>query len=125
MGRLTQAKVESLMRAGKPGVFAVGDGSGLCLSISRAGTASWELRYRYAGKACWYTIGRHSDELKLADAKIKAGLERARISEGVNPVAERRRTRLAQTAAKTIAELAKDYLARALDSLAEGTQADI
>jgi hypothetical protein len=121
MGRLTQGKVEALIRAGKPGVFAVGDGSGLCLSISKAGTVSWELRYRYAGKAHWYTVGRYSEELKLAPAKIKAGLERARIAAGVNPVAERRRSKLAQTSAKTLSELAEDYLARALSNLAEGT----
>jgi len=107
MRRLTQGKVESLISAGKPGVFPAGDGSGLCLSISKAGTASWELRYRYAGKARWYTIGRYSDELKLAGAKIKAGLERARIAGGVNPVAERRRSKLAQTSAKTLAEQAE------------------
>ena len=87
MGRLTQGKIESLIRVGRPGVVAVGDGSGLCLSISKTGTVSWELRYRYAGKARWYTVGRYSHELKLADAKLKAGLERARIAEGVDPVA--------------------------------------
>jgi hypothetical protein len=108
MGRLTQGSVESLIRAGKAGVFAVGDGSGLCLSISKAGSASWELRYRYGGKAHWYTVGRYSEELKLESTKIKAGLERARIAAGVNPVAERRRSKLAETNAKTLAELAED-----------------
>jgi hypothetical protein len=76
LGRLTQAKFEALIRAGKSGVLAVGDRTGLSLSISNAETPTRELRYRCGGKACWYTVGRYSEELKLANAKSKAGLER-------------------------------------------------
>ena len=120
MGRLTELKVQSLVKANKPAVVAVGDGSGLALRIRPTGV-SWQLRYRHAGKARWLTIAKQS-ECSLKEAQKKATRERARINEGVDPVADRRRSRLALKAAKVFRDLATDFELRAFPDLAPGTQ---
>ena len=127
MGRLTEPRLQELLHAGKPVVVAVGDGTGLSFRISKTDSglsASWQLRYRHAGKAHWSTLGRYPN-ISLKEAKKRATKERAAIGEGMDPVAERRRSRLALKAAKTFRELAEDYVDRALPDLAQSTQADV
>lgn len=120
MNRLTEQKAHALLRANKPGTTAIGDGTGLCLRITKSGS-SWQLRYRFEGKAHWLTIGAFPG-CSLVDAKKRATSERARIGQGVNPVAERRRNRMTLKAAKTFRDLWLDYKSRALLDLAEVTQ---
>jgi len=89
MRRLTEPQLQELLHAGNPVVLAVGDGTGLSFRITKTDSkvaASWQLRYRHAGKAHWSTLGRYP-ELSLKEAKKKATKERAAIGEGVDPVA--------------------------------------
>ncbi len=120
MAKLNEITLQALLKAGKPVVVATGDGSGLSLRITSTG-ASWQLRYRHGGKAHWLTIGQYP-ECSLREAKKRATRERARIDEGVNPVAERRRSKLALRAAKTFRELAGDDEARVLPDLKPGSR---
>lgn len=120
MDRLNEQKLQVLLKEDKPVVVAVGDGSGLCLRITPTG-ASWQLRYRHAGKPPWLTLGKYPG-VSLKQAQKKATKERARIDEGVDPVAERRRSALALRAAKTFRNLASDYEARVLPDLKPGTR---
>jgi integrase len=123
MGRLTEQKLQLLVKDNKPVVVAIGDGSGLAFRLTASG-ASWQLRYRHGGKARWLTLGKYP-ECGLKEAQKRATRERARIGEGVDPVAERRRSRLALKAAKTFRELAADYVERALPDLKPRTQKDV
>ncbi|MBI3528206.1 MAG: tyrosine-type recombinase/integrase [Betaproteobacteria bacterium] len=120
MAKLNEQKLQALLKENKPVVVAVGDGSGLSLRITATG-AAWQLRYRHAGKPHWLTISKYSD-CSLKEAQKKATKERARINEGIDPVADRRRSKLALKAAKTFRELAADYDARALPDLTPDTQ---
>lgn len=122
MGRLTEVKAHALMKEGKPIVVAVGDGSGLALRVRSKGV-SWQLRYRHAGKARWLTIGKYPD-CSLKEAKERATKQRANIGDGIDPIAERRRSKLALRAAKTFGDLAADFELRAFPDLAPGTQSD-
>jgi integrase len=123
MRRLTEQKLQTLLRENRPGVVAFGDGTGLSFRITASG-ASWQLRYRHAGKPHWLTIGKYPD-CSLKAAQKRATGERARIGEGVDPVAERRRSKAALRAAKTFRDLAADYDARALPDLKPRTQKDV
>jgi integrase len=120
MGRLNEQKVQALWKDGKPRLVAMGDGSGLAFRITATG-ASWQLRYRHSGKPRWLTLGKYPG-CSLKEAQKKATKQRARINEGVDPVAERRRSVLALRAAKTFRELAADYDVRALPDLKPDTQ---
>ena len=56
MGRLSAIRVEQWMKAGKP-LAGKSDGDGLTFTLSKSGTASWVLRYRFGGKQREVTIG--------------------------------------------------------------------
>jgi hypothetical protein len=127
MGRLTEPRLQTLLREGNPVVIALGDGTGLSFRITRTETrvaGRWRLRYRHAGKAHWSTLGRYP-KVSLKEAKKRATKERAAIAEGTHPVAERRRSKMALKAAKTFPELAEDYMPRALPDFAKNTLRDV
>jgi integrase len=109
MAQLTEAKLQEFIQASKPIVIAMGDGSGLSFCISAAGTASWKLRYRYAGKARWLTLGRYPG-LNLKEAKKRANKERVKLDDGVDPIADKRRTKAALKSGRTFAELVDDFM---------------
>ncbi len=85
MGRLTDVQLQALLRKGQV-VAGKSDGDGLTFTISKSGTAAWELRYRYGGKQRWLTLGRYPD-MSLKDARIRALKERVRVADGVGVVA--------------------------------------
>ena len=111
MGQLTEAKLQTWCRDGIP-ISGKSDGGGLtfCISKAQAGTdkGTWELRYRFAGRARWLTVGKYPD-LNLKEARKRAAKERARVGDGTDVVPEKRRARLALRAAKAFRELAEDY----------------
>lgn len=122
MGRLSEQKIQAVLKTGVPCVVAVGDGSGLSFRLTPSG-ASWQLRYRHGGKPHWLTVGRYP-ECSLKEAQKRAIKERARIGEGVDPVEERKQSRAALRAAKTFRDLWLDYKEKALPDLAPRTQVD-
>jgi integrase len=123
MARLTESTLQALLRERRPQVVTTGDGSGLALRITST-AVTWQLRYRHGGKPRWLTLGRHP-ECSLTEARKRATSERARIQSGVDPVAERRRSKLALKAAKTFRELVADYALRSLGDLKPDTQSKI
>lgn len=108
MGRLTDSQLQAWVRKGEP-VRGKSDGAGLTFSISKAGTATWELRYRHGGRQKWLTLGGYP-ALSLRDARAKAVRERVRILDGADPVADRRRVKAAAQVAQTFREVAEHYL---------------
>ncbi|MFZ5958847.1 tyrosine-type recombinase/integrase [Pseudomonas knackmussii] len=86
MPKLTVKVVDSLVRAGVPGL--TGDGEGLYLQISRTGGTSWVFRYKIAGKARTMGLGRYP-ETGLADARGKAADARRLSKGGIDPLVAR------------------------------------
>ncbi len=86
MGRLTDVQLQALVRKGQV-VAGKSDGDGLTFTISKSGTAAWELRYRYGGKQRWLTLGRYPD-MSLKEARMRALKERVRVADGVDVVAK-------------------------------------
>ena len=110
--RLSDRKASSKL---KPGYHI--DGQGLYLQVTTAGTKSWILRYMLAGRAREMGMGGYPDKT-LADARHEARRWRALVSEGRDPIEERRRVyedNLAQSRAErakkiTFAEAASRYI---------------
>lgn len=92
MGNLTVNQVKAIVKDQKTGRHA--DGDGFYLMIPRIGRPYWMLRYTLFKKRKEVTIGK-VDELSLADARLKASELRKQISEGINPIAERKRSKQA------------------------------
>jgi integrase len=109
---LKDIQIRNWMTQGLPVVKT--DGQGLVFTLSKAGTASWILRYRKDGKQRELTIGNYPD-ISLSEARRLASIARASRDSGGNPAVEKaERKRKEQTKEWTIAALAEDYQAKEL-----------
>ena len=89
MARRTYAKLSALevARAKAPGMY--GDGGGLYLQVSRAGTKSWIFRFSLQSKAREMGLGAlHT--VSLAEARKKAAECRRLCLEGTDPIEARK-----------------------------------
>jgi hypothetical protein len=84
-GRLTARKVETA-KAGK-----YSDGHNLYLIVAPNGGRKWVLRFTLRGKAREMGLGTPAS-VPLADARDKAACARRMIAQGLDPIAERKRT---------------------------------
>jgi len=119
--RISQATVDAFIREGKP-IAGRSVGGGVTFTLSAAGAVRGTLRYRFAGRARELTLGSFD---KIADAKKAAREQRVQIDKGVDPGTERRKNKMALAQAKTFADLAQDYIARAVPDLAPASQAEV
>ncbi len=91
----------------------LGDGEGLYLSISKAGTASWLFRYMDAGKAKSIGLGGYP-AISLQKARELAQTLRESRAAGIDPQKAKRdrqqEQRLEQSRAKTFKDCAKEYI---------------
>lgn len=102
---LTALKVKNA----KPGRHV--DGRGLCLLVKPSGARTWVLRMQKNGRRRDYGLGSALD-VSLAEARDAAAALRRQVREGVDPVAERRKTRKVvpsfETAARDCYEALKE-----------------
>lgn len=118
MGKLTDIQIKSLIRAATP--VAKSDGDGLTFTLSKNGTPAWVLRYRHGGRQKELTIGRYP-EITLAKARELATEARANIQQGEDVARTKKLVARELAAAKTLRELANDYLTKAQSILAPST----
>lgn len=118
MGKLTDVQIRNWMKAGS--ATAKADGDGLTFTLSAKGTAAWVLRYRFGGKARELTLGRYPD-ITLAKARELAAEARVQIQQGLDVAREKQKATVERAAAKTLRELAADYMSKAFPRLAANT----
>lgn len=119
--RLTDVQVRHWIRSGKPLAKAQGEVPGLTFTLSAAGTATWILRYRFAGKPRELTIGRYP-EFGIAAAKAAALEARARIQSGIDVARAKRLEQFQRAGAQTMKDLCDDYMRKVMPALAENTR---
>ena len=104
---LTDLHLKAFMSKG--GVVARSDGGGLTFTLSKAGTASWILRYRRGGgRRKEVSIGNFPD-IGLAEARKIASRHRVTIDEGGDPAAQKKLKKTRSQAAWTVRSLIDDY----------------
>lgn len=86
-GSLSALSVKRAHAKGEP--VTLGDGGGLYFRKQTADGASWMLRYRFAGKPRWMTLGNYPD-MSLAEARTEARAARVQLDRKLDPMAERR-----------------------------------
>lgn len=118
MAKLSDIQIRKWIKAGLP--LAKADGQGLTFTLSAKGTAAWVLRYRFGGKAREASIGRYPD-ITLAKARELATEARVKIQQGVDVAREKQLAKIERAAAKTLRELATDYMEKSFPILAENT----
>lgn len=85
--KLTALIVDRAHRSGKPVLLS--DSDGLYLRKQTRDGASWTLRYHFAGKEHWLTLGNYPD-MPLAQARVEARGARVLLDKQQNPLAIRR-----------------------------------
>jgi Integrase len=118
MGKLTDAKLRNWIRSGQS--VARADGGGLTFTLSAKRTATWILRYRFGSKPRELTIGRYPD-ITLAKARELATAARAKVQQGMDVAREKQKASIERAAAKSLRQLAADYMERAFPSMAANT----
>lgn len=108
MGKLTDVQLRNWIKAGAP--LAKSDGDGLTFTLSAKGSAAWVLRYRHGGKAKEISLGRYPD-MSLTAARKEAAEKRVAVSKGEDVAAEKRLAKIEAKNARTISQLADEYLA--------------
>ncbi len=104
-----------------PMPLARSDGGGLTFTLSRAGTATWILRYRYGGRQKELTIGNYPD-ISLTQARKIAREERVKVDGGGDPALDKRRAIILSYKDSTVRNLIADYREKVLVGLAASTQ---
>lgn len=105
-GSLSALSVKRAHDKGEP--VTLSDGAGLYFRKQTAGGASWMLRYRFAGKPRWMTLGNYPD-MSLAEARTEARAARVQLDRKLDPMAERR-VRMAKEAGRgSFGDLAEQW----------------
>lgn len=120
MSKLTDVQIRHWIKAGKSVAQAQGEVPGLTFTLSAKGTATWVLRYRFGGKQRELTLGRYPD-FSIATAKREALDARVRIEKGEDAARAKQVERIERAAAKTLKDLAADYMEKKFPSLAANT----
>jgi integrase len=116
---LSDMQIRRWVAANEP--VAKSDGGGLTFTLSKAGTASWVLRYMREGRARELTLGNYPD-IGLSAARKLASEHRASVDKGQDPAAKKRAERLKLRASWTVRRLVDDLKAKVLDA---GALADV
>ncbi|MEW6762990.1 MAG: integrase arm-type DNA-binding domain-containing protein [Pseudomonadota bacterium] len=110
---LTDIQLKGWIKQREP-IPGASDGGGLTFTLSKAGTASWTLRYRFGGKRKELTIGNYPD-ITLAQARQIASHNRALVDQGVDPGEVKAARKKAEAVEVwTVKKVAADYEAKRL-----------
>jgi integrase len=99
--RLTTKAVEAFVKqalTGSATVTKLFDGSGLYITMTKAGSAVWRIKYRIGGADRTFSLGAFR-EVSLAQARFERAEVRKLVRGGFDPVARRREQRAANAVA--------------------------
>lgn len=105
--QLTQLSVKNAKPKEKP--YKLSDGNGAYLYVSTTGGKSWRVNYRFNGKQLTATLGKFP-ELSLLEFREKVAEFRKKLSDGVDPVAEKNEQEANN--AMTFEKVAREWLER-------------
>jgi integrase len=104
--KLTALQVERAHHKRQPVLLS--DGGGLYFRKQTTDGAAWTLRYRFAGRDRWMTLGNYPD-MSLAEARAEARKARVLLDKKQDPMAVRLAAMDAQRTRGTFRELCEDW----------------
>ena len=110
-GLLTDVAVRAWVKAEKPGNLS--DGAGLALTMSKAGTCAWVLRFSHGGKQREVTLGRYPD-ISIKRAREIAAEKRVEVSQGVDVALAKQARKAAEAAPDTVKALCEEFYDRTI-----------
>lgn len=90
---LTDIQIKRAKPQNKP--YTLNDGQGLSLLINPDGSKGWRFRFRFAGKARLMSFGSYN-LVSLAEAREKRDIARKQVTNGIDPIEERKALKLAR-----------------------------
>lgn len=108
---LTDKQLKSLKGANKR--YEIADAHGLSVRVTRQGTVTFQMRYRFQGKPCRYDLGTYP-LTTLSEARDRHRAARKLLDAGKNPADVKRQSQLDEQHAWTVEALAKDFIDRKL-----------
>lgn len=92
-------------------VYKRTDERGLYIEVHPSGSKLWRVKYAHLGKDKRLALGRYP-EVGLAEARRKRDEARAKLRDGIDPLADRKREKLVAiyNAANTFGDVAKEYI---------------
>lgn len=106
---MNDAQLRATLKSGRVGKYKVD--TGLYFRVTEQQSAFWILRYTILGKRREMTLGRYGrppEGISLSEAKLKALEHRAIVKQGLDPLAEKKRSQLPQF--NTVSDVAQDWL---------------
>jgi integrase len=120
---LTAKKVEQLRK--QPGTYRDAEVKGLLLVVDGPNAASWQLRYEFNGREKWMGLGGVRD-VPLAAARERARAKRLLMTDGIDPLDQKRQARAKAKAdalrSVTFKPCADQYLAQHSSKWRDGRQ---
>jgi len=115
---LTELECRKAVLKDKP--YRLFDGGGLYLEVHPTGAKYWRLKYRYAGKEKRIAIGVYPG-VTAKQAREKAQDEKRKLTEGRDPLAERKAEKLItkEAAENSFEAIAREWLIRRAPTLSE------
>ncbi len=110
--KLTQRGIKSATYRGGWDVRWDSAVPGLGLRIYPSGKKAFVLSYRAKGRKRLMVLGRYGADLTLDKARTKAGKERGKLGDGIDPLEEKR----AAGRGKTFGELIEDFMERHVEA---------
>ena len=110
--KLTQRGIKSAAYRGGWDVRWDSAVPGLGLRIYPSGKKAFVLSYRAKGRKRLMVLGRYGADLTLGEARTKAGKERGKLGDGIDPLEEKR----AAGRGKTFGELIEDFMERHVEA---------
>ncbi len=104
--KLTGLAVERAHRSGER--LLLSDGDGLYLRKQTRDGASWTLRYHFAGREHWLTLG-HYPDMPLAQARIEARQARVLLDKQQDPLSVRRAAEAERRRRGSFRELCEEW----------------
>ena len=89
--------------------YKVSDGGGLHLLIHPNGRRYWHLKFYLHGKERLLALGTYP-EVSLADAREESLKAKRLIKQGIDPVAERKKSRLPKASSNTFELIAREWI---------------
>lgn len=111
-GKLTDRSIKASLKGAQPGK-KLADGGGLHLFVTRAGNATWRVKYRMEGKEKTFSIGPYPS-VSLSAARIELDRVKQLLRENRDPVAQRRvdRAVVAASTGQTFKSVAEEWLGK-------------
>lgn len=129
MGKIVAPLTDARIRQAKvrDAAYKLFDGGGLYIEVSKAGSKTWRLKYRHAGKESRVSLGPYPTVTLAVARKRREELRQIQHEHGIAPSAAKKAEprKQGEAAANTFEAIAREWMQKMAGVRAQSTQGDI